>query len=109
MENKHIKIQKLNDSFRTTLAGGKVMITQGIALLPPDEINNIIKQVQNFNSFNKSNDPYGEHDFGALDFKGRTIFWKIDYHDINYQFYSPDPTNKECTNRTLTIMFSDEY
>lgn len=109
MENKHIKIQKLNDSFRTTLAGGKVMITQEIALLPPDEINNIIKQVQNFNSFNKSNDPYGEHDFGALDFKGRRIFWKIDYYDINYQFYSPDPTNKESTNRTLTIMFSDEY
>lgn len=30
MNNEHLKIQKLNDSFRTSLSGGKVMITRGI-------------------------------------------------------------------------------
>ena len=109
MNNEHLKIQKLNDSFRTSLSGGKVMITRGISLLPPDDVKNIIKQVQNFNSFNKSNDPYGEHDFGAFDFKENRIFWKIDYYDTEYLFYSISPANEECTNRVLTIMLADEY
>lgn len=85
------------------------MITKGISLLPPEDVNNIIKQVQNFNSFNKSNDPYGEHDFGAFDFKENRIFWKIDYYDTEYLFYSINPVNEECTNRVLTIMLADEY
>ena len=109
MNNEHLKIQKLNDSFRTNLSGGKVMITKGLSLLPPDDVNNIVRQVQNFNSFNKSNDPYGEHDFGAFDFKGNRIFWKIDYYDTEYLFYSINPANEECTNRVLTIMLADEY
>lgn len=108
MNNEHLKIQKLNDSFRTSLSGGKVMITRGISLLPSEDGNNIVKQVQSFNSFNKNNDPYGEHDFGVFDFKENRIFWKIDYYDTEYLFYSINPANEECTNRVLTIMFADE-
>lgn len=77
MNNEHLKIQKLNDSFRTSLSGGKVMITRGISLLPSEDGNNIVKQVQSFNSFNKNNDPYGEHDFGVFDFKENRIFGKL--------------------------------
>lgn len=109
MNNEHLKIQKLNDSFRTSLSGGKVMITRGISLLPSEDGNNIVKQVQSFNSFNKNNDPYGEHDFGVFDFKENRIFWKIDYYDNEYLFYSINPVNEECTNRVLTIMLADEY
>ena len=109
MNNEHLKIQKLNDSFRTSLSGGKVMITRGISLLPSEDGNNIVKQVQSFNSFNKNNDPYGEHDFGVFDFKENRIFWKIDYYDKNYRYCSEDPSNPNITNRVMTIMLAEEY
>ena len=109
MNNEHIKIQKLNDSFRTSLTGGKVMLTRGISLLPHEDLINIIKQVQNFNAFNKNNDPYGEHDFGSFNYKGKQIFGKIDYYDKNYQYCSEDPSNPSLTNRVMTIMLAEEY
>ena len=109
MNNEHIKIQKLNDSFRTSLTGGKVMLTRGISLLPHEDLINIIKQVQNFNAFNKNNDPYGEHDFGSFNYKGKQIYWKIDYYDCNFEYASPNAASSQQTNRVMTIMLADEY
>lgn len=106
--NKH-KIQQLNDSFRQTFNGGKVILTKGVSLLPPKDISNITNLVKTYNNFNKSNDPYGEHDFGAFSFNGNQIFWKIDYYDSQYLFFSNNPECDKSTNRVLTIMFADEY
>ena len=77
------KIRELNDQFRRTFCGGKVLRTVGVASLPTQEQAAILAMVQGFNDFNKSNDPYGEHDFGAFDFDGITYFWKIDYKIFN--------------------------
>ena len=65
--------------------------------------------VQNFNDFNEGNDPYKEHDFGSFDYNGNKIFWKIDYYDLNNQYYSENPANPDITNRVLTIMTVYEY
>ena len=69
----------------------------------------IINKVRNFNDFNEDNNPYGEKDFGAFEFKGKKIFWKIDYYDRELLYLSPDACNPKLTNRVLTIMYANEY
>ena len=82
------KIRKLNDQLCKTFIGGKV---------------------QEFDNFTEDNDPYHEHDFGAINFKNETYFWKIDYYDLDYLCLSPDISDENVTNRVLTIMRGDEY
>lgn len=103
------KIRELNDQFRKTFSGGKVLRTIGVASLPTAEQATILTMVQTFDNFSKANDPYGEHDFGAFDFDGITYFWKIDYYDVDYQYLSLDPSDETITNRVLTIMLAEEY
>ena len=52
------------------------------------------------------NDPYEEHDFGALEVDGHTIFFKIDlYEEPDVK----DSNGEPVVNRVLTIMLADEY
>ena len=103
------KIKQLNDAFRKSFSGGKVLLTCGIASLPLVQQNQVINKVKKFNDFTEDNNPYGEHDFGCFDYRGKQIFWKIDLYDLNYEFYSPQPDDETQTNRVLTIMFAEEY
>lgn len=103
------KIKQLNDAFRKSFSGGKVLLTCGIASLPLVQQNEVINKVKKFNDFTEDNNPYGEHDFGCFDYQGKQIFWKIDLYDLNYEFYSPQPDDETQTNRVLTIMFAEEY
>ena len=102
-------IKTLNDNFRKTFTGGQVLLTAGIESLPADDVANIMLLVQNFTDFTPDNDPYGEHDFLSIDYKGNRIFAKIDYYDLNYEFMSENPANPDITNRVLTILLSCEY
>lgn len=103
------KIKQLNDAFRKSFSGGRVVLTCGIASLPLVQQNEVINKVKKFNDFTEDNDPYGEHDFGCFDYRGKQIFWKVDLYDLNYEFYSPQPDDETQTNRVLTIMFAEEY
>ena len=69
----------------------------------------ILKAVSEFSDFTPDNDPYGEHDFGALNVEGHRIYFKIDYYDRDLIYGSPDPANPEVTTRVLTIMLASEY
>jgi hypothetical protein len=102
-------IRLLNDNLRTTLNGGRVMLTAGVNELPPDVKARVILAVQSFNNFTKDNDPHGEHDFGAFEIAGRRFFWKIDYYNHDLDGGSEDPADPEQTSRVLTIMFVEEY
>jgi hypothetical protein len=102
-------IRSLNDSFRTTLSGGSVMITAGIIALGAHRQLEIIEAVRSFDEFDAGNDPYHEHDFGALDHRGETIFFKIDYYDPSLEQGSADPTDPTRTRRVLTIMLAREW
>lgn len=102
-------IKTLNDNFRKTFIGGRVMLTSGIRAKTQDEIAEILEKVRSFDNFTTANDPYGEHDFGSFDYKGQKIFWKIDYYDLNYEYMSENPADPTITNRVLTIMLADEY
>lgn len=102
-------IRALNDVFRQTGIGGRMMITQGITSLPEGEQRNIIRAVQQFDDFSSENDPYGEHDCAAVDAGEHRVLFKIDYYDPELTHHSDDPTDPEKTRRVLTIMLPEEY
>jgi len=103
------RIRELNDAFRTTLSGGKVMMTETVYELPDCVRADAIVKVATFSDFTSDNDPYGEHDFGFFNLVGRTFYWKIDYYDERYEFGSVDPTDPEKTIRVLTLMLAEDY
>lgn len=104
------KIADLNDLLRTTFLTGRIVLTEGISALLDTVREDILTQVRCFSDFGSDNDPYGEHDFGAINHPaaGR-VFWKIDYYDRQYTFASPDPADPRVTCRVLTIMLASEY
>lgn len=102
-------IRTLNDAFRRNPTAGRVMLTAGVQALPQSDRFALMAAVITFNDFNAGNDPYNEHDFGALDRGDVSYFWKIDYYDQDYEMGSPDPADPHVTRRVLTIMRADEY
>ncbi len=105
------KIRTLNDEFRRTLQGGRVMLTRGVLELDktPFSCPRLMLKIMQFTEFSEDNDPYHEHDFGALTFEGQKIFWKIDYYDLECCNGSPDPANPNVTTRVMTVMLASEY
>jgi len=107
---KHLIIAKLNDALRKQHVGGKVMITSGVQALDDCQRRQLLTEIAQFEHIEKaSNDPYGEHDFGKVDFGGERYFWKIDYYDCRLCFASPDPADPSVTHRVMTVMRADEY
>ena len=102
-------IRELNDRFRTTMTGGRVMMTTGVDALPSDVKAMVIRRVATFSDFNADNDPRQEHDFGSFTLTGRKFFWKIDAYDKAMKFGSEDPADPSKTTRVLTIMLAEEY
>ena len=107
--NKTEMIRRLNDAFRTSFVGGKVMLTTGIRAKSDAEQTEILERVINFNDFNKNNDPYLEHDMGSFDYNGEKILFKIDYYDKQLKYHSPDPSDSSKTARIMTIMTASEW
>lgn len=98
-----------NDNFRKHLSQGIFVLTQGIRCNTKEDLEAIITKVRTFDTFDENNDTYEERDFGAFDFKGKKIFWKIDNYDREFLYLSPDVSNPRLTNKVLTIMYADEY
>lgn len=103
------RVRELNDRFRSTLIGGTLVLTQGIVGLGNETQAKIIAAVQRFAAFDDANDPWGEHDFGAVDVEGEHVFFKLDYYDLTRAMHSPDPADPRVTERVLTIMLASEY
>jgi Protein of unknown function (DUF3768) len=103
------RIRLLNDTFRTTFVGGKVMLTAGVDALPDEVKATVLSSVRTFADFNGDNDPHGEHDFVNFKHDGTTYFAKIDYYSPDMQGGSEDPADPTLTTRVLTIMRADEY
>lgn len=103
------RIRALNDALRTTLQGGKVMMTAGVNALDPRMVARALSKMRGFDLFTEDNDPHDEHDFGSFEIDGRKFFWKIDYYDRKLEFGSEDPADPEKTARVLTLMLAEEY
>jgi len=65
--------------------------------------------VAEFDDFSADNDPHSEHDFGAFEFHGHKLFWKLDLYNQGYSMGSDDPSDLSKTCRVLTIMLAEEY
>src|ERR1700681_4131293 len=50
-----VKIRALNDAFRTTMTGRRVMMTAGVDALPSDVKAMVIRRVATFSEFNTDN------------------------------------------------------
>lgn len=104
------RVRELNDRLRTTgLGNGSIVLTQGIQAEGHAFIVSAVEAVRAFDGFNEDNDPWGEHDFGAVEVAGERVFFKIDYLDPSLQSGSENPANEGCTHRVLTIMLASEY
>ena len=103
------KVRELNDSFRKSFAGGKVVVTASVAELPDMVRANALLEVARFDRFTENNDPHGEHDFGSFELVRRTFFWKVDYYDATMEFGSEDPADPDKTTRVLTLMLAEDY
>jgi hypothetical protein len=102
-------IALLNDALRRTFAGGKVVMTSGVAALAEGELAQVLERVRTFDEFTNDNDPRGEHDFGKFQVGGVTYFFKVDYYAPDMERGSEDPADPNKTTRVLTIMRADEY
>ena len=103
------RIRELNDQFRHALTGGLLHITRGVIGLGGKQQAIILDAIAAFDAFSPEDDPYGEHDFGALTIAGTRILFKIDYFDRGLSGASPDPADPSVTTRVLTIMLAEEY
>lgn len=103
------RIRALNDALRRSFIGGKVMLTQGVNALSDDDKAAVISKVRSFADFTPDNDPYGEHDFVAVEHDGEKYFAKVDYYAFDMERGSENPADPTKTVRVLTIMCADEY
>jgi Protein of unknown function (DUF3768) len=108
-EERAARIRELNDRFRSSFSGGRVMVTCGVADLSEMVKAKALQLVASFDDFTEDNDPSGEHDFGSFELGNREFFWKIDYYDERCEFRSEDPSDAQRTTRVLTLMLASEY
>ena len=108
------RIAQLNDAFRKgdPSVPGQRFVTAGVVhLLSKLDISaeKLFQRVAQFDDFTQHNDPHTEHDFGAFEFHGHQLFWKVDAYDADYNMGSDDPTELSKTRRVLTIMLAEEW
>jgi len=106
---KRAKRRALNDVFRKTFRGGRVMMTAGVNTLTDAVQRAVFRKIQAFDAFDDENDPWGEHDFVSVEHDGQTFFTKIDYYNRDLSGHSEDATDPEKTCRVMTIMLAEEY
>lgn len=102
-------IRRHNDDLRCHARAGVMCLTGGIVSLGREKIDAVLHAVRAFDDFSNANDPYREHDFGAVSVAGEKVFWKIDYYDRDRRYGSPDPADPSVTTRVLMIMLASEY
>jgi hypothetical protein len=103
------RIRLLNDELRKHLLDGGAVMTAGIAALGGEAVQRLVQVIATFDDFCTANDPHGEHDFGAFEFDGTPVMFKIDYYDKDLNFHSPDPADPAVTERVITLMLAEEY
>lgn len=91
-------IRRLNDAARSSPSVASIAnVTMGFHALPDADRFAALAAIAGFSRFDGDNDPYGEHDFGAVyrlasgvwtqdrpsDDKAiaETVFWKVDLYD----------------------------
>lgn len=103
------RVCALNDLLRQSRTGGRIILTSGVVALGIDGMEAVLAAVARFDTWNVANDPYDEHDFGAVEARGERLFWKIDYLTPDMMAGAEDPSDPRTCLRILTIMLASEY
>jgi hypothetical protein len=103
------RVARLNDRFRRSFLGGKIVISIGVHALPDTVKAAALLRVATYRGFTEENDPHGEHNFGRFRLYAEQFCWKIDYFDPQFEHASEDPSDPKKTGRVLTLMLSREY
>ena len=103
------RIRELNDALRVYSKGGETYLTHGVSAKGEDFVARAFQAVADFDGFTEDNDPYGEHDFGAVTVDGERVFFKVDYYDRAKEYGSEDPADPTVTARVMTILLAEEY
>lgn len=80
----------------------RLVLSQSLGSLSDKEIAELLRLVRESEVPVDDNNPYGEGDFGKINFKGETYYWKFDYFDARFMFHRVNG------NRVLTIMHASE-
>jgi hypothetical protein len=112
-----VRIRALNDLLRQNAFSNlaaipgrfSVMVTEACCALSDQQLNELLEKVATFTAFEEGNDPYQEHDFGAIAHAGSMFYFKIDYYDLDLSAGSPNPADTACTVRVLTVLRADEW
>jgi len=70
--DKTVRIRELNDAFRKSFVGGKVVVTEGVDGLSDGDKIALLTKVRTFDDFHRDNDPHHEHDFVRVEHDGST-------------------------------------
>ena len=108
-------IAEQNDRFRKVIfyrpqRNGRLVLTQGVASLPDENLKEVVRAIIGYDSFDEGNDPYREHDFGSVEIgTAPKCFFKIDYYaSPACEYGAPDPA-APSTYRIMTVMLAVEY
>lgn len=101
--------RELNDTFRKTFAGGRMMMSASVAALPDMVKSAAWLKVSEFNEWDADNDPHHEHDFLSFELCNRTFFWKCDYYAPDMESGSEDPSDPSKTTRVGMLMLAEDY
>jgi len=111
-------VAEQNDAFRKAQCGypsgepipeGKLVVTRGVHDEGVAFQMVLVERVALYNDFTFDNDPTGWHEFGSVEVNGKTVWFKLDLYDLNYEMGSETPHDPDQTRRVMTLLFPHEY
>lgn len=106
-------IARLNDRCRHGLdRTGRIVITRTcLGTFADSTMAELVAQAQILAEVRKFTYPEGdrtERDRGQIEYRGTTVYFKIDAYDADLEWGSPDPTDASVTRRVMTIMVRED-
>ena len=119
------EIARLNDAARAgSLATSRTVLTRTLADILAGDAEDpgarqanlmlgqtALRRLINETPIEPGNDPHGERDFGAVDYQGHKIFWKVDVYanDGTFSWGSETPWDPAQSYRLVTIMLASDW
>jgi len=98
-----IRVSLLNDQFRRSFKGGRVVVSPGVEALPKADLIAVLQKVKEFDGFIPAFDPSDERDFGVFEHNGERYLFQINYYTKDMAGRSTDPGDIDKTVRILNI------
>ena len=106
-------IARLNDRCRQGLdRTARIVITRTcLGTFADDRAAAIVAQAEilaSLRAYQFGEAEIGERDRGSFEYRGTTVYFRIDYYDAAMEYGSEDPADASQTRRVLTIMLRED-